>query len=1389
MAQVWKTVRVFISSTFRDMQAERDHLVRFVFPRLHEELLPRRIHLVDVDLRWGITSEQDVSEVCREIIDECRPRFLCMLGGRYGWVPPGKNRSITADEVHYGVLDRKLNDHGFAYFYFRDDAATAAMVETTPGELREPQGSDNQKKLDNLKEAVIDEGLNLFTYPAQWDKDIRRLTGLKKFGDRVYDDLLGSIKSDPELRDCFVTDMAGQLDEFAEENAAMEAFVEERSERFVLGSRGAVLEELLAHASATGGNGYVCLTGAPGSGKSALLAHLSKHSAINSQSSILLIHHFVGASPDSTDVRRTLRRLCNELKAGCPEITADIPNDPEKLHVAFPDFLRQACECQRVVILLDAVNQFDSALHTSRLHWLPENLPPNARIILSALEGTALEELRHRKLREIELQPLTPADGEAIIEQFLKRYSKKFEQDQRAALLAKSDAVKPLYLLAALEELRTLGTYAEISQRIVKLPPTTNKLFAWILDRLENDDGFRDASGHCVGRELVSRFAELLGVSGYGLSQRELTDLLDEDDSLGNVAALLHLLRPYLMRRGELLDFYHGQFKEAVGKRYLRGETERVNAHKTIADYFETRWREPNHHALRELPYHLQKMCCWTRLTDWLTNSAYLREYCLYFGPHDLLIYSETSLQHLEASEARASRLSVVCETLGCFGSLLGQEPQALLQQLYLFVYNYWSGFPEMRHWADQALALTPQKRPLCVVRGPCAPRSPLFRDLGVQDDFVPEIGASPDFGRLFSASMSGQLRCFDVVSGTMLGENVGSVDSVLALKVLDENSVLLGLMDGSVVKLDGEYIVSHLFRVPGDYSVNSLALMPESGWLLLGPGQWKSQPQSGKLCILDLRTYQQIGEVDLNDRIVLTFARTWQQRRVFNPDGAQVNQMVRRPHSREIAFAFHHGEVSLFDPDRGQWRRVHASSTEAAFGIAFDERGDHLFFADSAGRLVDFDLTSWCVRSCVRFPHGLTALATSDVTRQLLVGDWLGMVYVVRQKDLSIQQSFPGELRGCVRSLCCDSTGRLVAASGRSIRVFLTDTERPSLESQIDWGWQAMHGHGSGDLNVCVATTLGGGAARAVAIDTAQTAGSAPLRSVYCARRVPLALVENLSSSGIAIVSLPELTETIPIEIAGLQNVHGLALDDQGTFAACMVRTAEGTSIYVFLVNPDENRVSFFRRFSVRTRPGRFMPMVFSPELSRLAAVTSQCADLSKAREKHIVEHYPVTVAVWQISSGNLRALSLETPVRSLAFSFEGERLFIGPGTQFEYAEDPEDLFFTEVRQFKSGMPVDIHAIRVFDVRSGEELPSFKGHTDSVNTLAVSADNKFLLSAADDCTLRLWDVRSHKCLGLIGLDGKPLWCGFTANEGEIAVVCAGWRADLRVLTKVLRFE
>jgi tetratricopeptide (TPR) repeat protein len=592
------------------MQSERDWLVRFVFPRLRQELLQWRIHLVDVDLRWGVTSEQDALSVCREIVDECRPRFLCVLGGRYGWVPPGKTRSITADEVHYGVLDRGLTSRGFAYFYFRDPSATATMVETVPGEFREPAGSYGADALAELKTAIVDVGLQPFFYRAQWDDRSGRLIGLKAFGDRVYADVKQSIAQE-------FGPMTGEPpDEFTQERAAMEAFIEERIQRFVLGSRQPIWDELWNHAASTGGNGYLCLTGAAGSGKSAFLGKFCQDYRTASPQD-LVIPHFVGASPGSTDVRRTLRRLCHELVTGTG-LTAQIPEDPEKLHVVFFELLSQASDKKRIVILLDAINQFDPTTQLVDWSWLPETLPATARIMLSSLSGLALDSLRQRRQppRLVELQPLDATDREAIIREFLNRYRKSLTAGQQETLLAKADAGTPLYLLVALEELRTLGTFEEISDRIAQLPPDIGGLFIWILKRLEADDGFRDASGRKIGQDLVPRFLALLAASRHGLSMLELVGLLSPGDLQGNVAALAQLLRPYLMQRGELLDYYHDQCREAAVAMYLPSETLQRQAHTRLADFFER--HSTGSRQVGEFPWQLAAAKEWERLYDWL---------------------------------------------------------------------------------------------------------------------------------------------------------------------------------------------------------------------------------------------------------------------------------------------------------------------------------------------------------------------------------------------------------------------------------------------------------------------------------------------------------------------------------------------------------------------------------------------------------------------------------------------------------------------------------------------------------------------------------------------------------------------------------------------------
>jgi hypothetical protein len=85
MPATW-TVRVFISSTFRDMHAQRDHLARVVFPELRERCAKRRSHVVDLGRRWGVTEEEaelgKVVGIILSEIDRSRPFFVGLLGER-----------------------------------------------------------------------------------------------------------------------------------------------------------------------------------------------------------------------------------------------------------------------------------------------------------------------------------------------------------------------------------------------------------------------------------------------------------------------------------------------------------------------------------------------------------------------------------------------------------------------------------------------------------------------------------------------------------------------------------------------------------------------------------------------------------------------------------------------------------------------------------------------------------------------------------------------------------------------------------------------------------------------------------------------------------------------------------------------------------------------------------------------------------------------------------------------------------------------------------------------------------------------------------------------------------------------------------------------------------
>jgi len=96
MPTTTRTIRVFISSTFSDLKAERNALQQRVFPRLKRYCQRRGWSFQAIDLRWGISNEaaldQSTMRICRAEIARCqtvtpRPNFVVLLGDRHGWRP------------------------------------------------------------------------------------------------------------------------------------------------------------------------------------------------------------------------------------------------------------------------------------------------------------------------------------------------------------------------------------------------------------------------------------------------------------------------------------------------------------------------------------------------------------------------------------------------------------------------------------------------------------------------------------------------------------------------------------------------------------------------------------------------------------------------------------------------------------------------------------------------------------------------------------------------------------------------------------------------------------------------------------------------------------------------------------------------------------------------------------------------------------------------------------------------------------------------------------------------------------------------------------------------------------------------------------------------------
>lgn len=617
-----REIRVFVSSTFRDMIAERDRLTKRAFPAIRQLASERLASFTDVDLRWGITDEQkadnQVLPICLAEIERCRPYFIGILGERYGWVPgpddvaqdlkaaqpwleDDEGRSVTEIEMVHGVL-RNPEMAGRALFYFRDPAYVGSLPAEAAEALREGVAQDDidrwgSERARQLKDERVARLARL--------KDVIRHSGFPVREYRDPDGLAALVEEDlrrivdEEYPATKVPD-ATQIGWFGHESFAL-------SRRTVFVDDAGRVDALDAMASA---QGAICaISGPAGSGKSALLANWA-NTVTGRRPGTIVVEHYVSADDRATRGPDMCRRIVDELALAHRKRLV-LPKQDEFVYEAFAGALSHFATLGPFVVVVDGVDQMQDVYESLELGWLPESLPDNAHVVFSTRPGTSLEVARRRGLPILNDEGLRPEERERFVREYLALYGKAISSDLASELRDSDACANPMFLKTLLDELRVGAAHETPRSDVASFLADRDlvDLSTRLLERWERD--FDPARHGLVGDTLG-----LLWASRDGLLETVLRELLGGQGGplpQAVLSPLLLALDPFITRRVGRLAIASPDLRQAVESRYLDDAQARQSAHARLAALFMTGYRAGSPDA-RELPWQLMRSESWDAL-------------------------------------------------------------------------------------------------------------------------------------------------------------------------------------------------------------------------------------------------------------------------------------------------------------------------------------------------------------------------------------------------------------------------------------------------------------------------------------------------------------------------------------------------------------------------------------------------------------------------------------------------------------------------------------------------------------------------------------------------------------------------------------------------------
>jgi hypothetical protein len=701
-----RTIRVFISSTFRDFAEERNLLVRKVFPELRRKCRERQVELVDVDLRWGITEEEakqgKILPICLAEIDRSRPYFIGLLGERYGWVPEKDlyepwllteqpwleehrgSKSVTELEILHGVLNNP-EMAGHAFFYFRDPA----WSKRKGGEYL------SEKEDERLQLASLKSRIRSSEFPLVED-----YTGPEVLAERVRDDLWKLIdKTFPESE---------VPDALAQERMRHEAFTASRRGLYI-GNE--AYFSVLNSAMATEPYKPVLVSGESGSGKSALLANwLELWNKMHPETTV--IFHHLGCDPDAADPVRMTTRIIKEIAELVDEEFTS-KEDPNQLLDDFANWLEKASDwaSERGVNVMIVLDGLDRLTDRRNLLWLPTFIPCNVKLVASCLDGDLINAAKTRlDWMELVVEPFNDANKVQFIREYLGRFRKQFTGEQEQVITRHPLSANPLFLRTVIEEMRVSGVHEKLDKRLRTLlssppgkapgkEPEISDAFEHVLARIESD----------YGCESTQRTLEAIWASRAGLYTDEIIAIANVTPSAWS--GIANSLHESIYENTGRINLGHSYLRKAIEHRYAITDERRLELHGLLAKHFEALCQERRMFEIvygdadqiveslssvfqaelrritEELPWQYQQADDTEKLGDCLTDldifdTLYcsdpdlLRRYWVWLAAEDLYykdidkryqLSYETNQSYKEISPRITFNLAMFLQSAGCF--------------------------------------------------------------------------------------------------------------------------------------------------------------------------------------------------------------------------------------------------------------------------------------------------------------------------------------------------------------------------------------------------------------------------------------------------------------------------------------------------------------------------------------------------------------------------------------------------------------------------------------------------------------------------------------------------------------------------------------------------